>query len=126
MSNANDDSANAGRETASAVATVDAAAGKLPLYEQVRTATDELVIAFREARTVDEVKDLNERLDALRALARLINDLELELHIAELKERGVRRIGEMMKLQKDTVGMNLAAGRKRKLHRTAMRLHLLR
>jgi hypothetical protein len=51
--------------------------------------------ALAQARSVDDAKDIHDKAEALRAYARQRNDIEMEICIAEIKLRAVRRIGEL-------------------------------
>lgn len=51
--------------------------------------------ALQEARSVDEIKDIKDKAEALRLYARQANDRDLEVWTAEIKVRAVRRIGEL-------------------------------
>jgi N6-adenosine-specific RNA methylase IME4 len=69
--------------------------------------------ALAEARSVDEVKDIRDKAEAMRLYARMANDTELELHAAELRLRAERRLGEMIREQKKGAGLH-EGGRPRK------------
>lgn len=71
-------------------------------YEQARS-------ALAEARSVDEVKDIRDKAEAMRAYARMANDTQLEADATELRFRAERRLGLMLTEQKRTVGMNKGA-----------------
>ena len=62
--------------------------------------------AVAEAKTVDEAKDLRDKAEAMRAYARQAKNRQLEVDTAEIRMRAERRLGEIIKLQKETVGLN--------------------
>jgi len=72
--------------------------------------------ALAAAKTTDEVKDLRDRAEAMRAYARQAKNRQLEIDAAEIRIRAERRLGELIKAQKETVGLNkgAAAGGKKK------------
>lgn len=62
--------------------------------------------ALAEARTVDEVKDIHDRAEAMRAYGRMAKDVQLEIDAAEIRLRAERRLGILIDQQKATVGLN--------------------
>ncbi len=64
--------------------------GSLVRYEAAR-------IALREAKSVDEAKDIRDKADAVRAYARQANDTEMVSWASEIKLRAMRRMGELLK-----------------------------
>jgi hypothetical protein len=52
-----------------------------------------------------EPVEINDRL-AMQAYARQAKDTQMMQHAAEIKVRAERRLGEMLREQKETVGMN--------------------
>ena len=61
--------------------------------------------AVAEAKTVDEAKDLRDKAEAMRAYARQAKNRQLEVDTAEIRMRAERRLGEIIKAQRDTVGL---------------------
>jgi hypothetical protein len=65
--------------------------------------------ALAEAKSVDEVKDLRDKSEAMRVYAMQAKNKQLEVDAAEIRIRAERRLGEMIALQKKTVGLNQGA-----------------
>lgn len=63
--------------------------------------------ALQEARSVDEVKDVKDKAEALRLYARQAHDKDMEIWTAEIKLRAVRRIGELSAALPKITGENL-------------------
>ena len=62
--------------------------------------------AIAEAATVDEVKFIHDEAAAMAAYARQAKNRDLEAQCVEMRMRATRRIGEMMREQKRTIGLS--------------------
>lgn len=69
---------------------------------------ERMLLAIADARAVDEVKDVRDNADALRAASRVAKNRQAEIDCAEIRFRAERRIGELMAGQREA-GM-LSAG----------------
>ena len=63
------------------------------------------VAALAEARRTDEVMDIRDGADRLRAAATIARNRQLEIDAAEIRIRAERRLGELIAAQKETVGL---------------------
>jgi len=68
------------------------------------------LVAIAACAHVDEVKDWVDKAAAMQAYNRMAKDKTLEVQAAEIRIRAERRLGELILLQKETVGLN-AGGR---------------
>ncbi len=67
---------------------------------------EEACRAVAAARTTDEAKGLRDKADALRVYAHQAKNKTLEIDAAEIRIRAERRLGEIIKQQKETTGLN--------------------
>jgi hypothetical protein len=62
--------------------------------------------ALAKAVEVDEIKDIHDKARQINAAAKVAKDKELEANAHEIRERAKRRLGQLIKEQKKTVGLN--------------------
>ena len=67
---------------------------------------DEACRALADAKSTDEAKHIHDTAEAMRAYARQAKNKQLEVDAAEIRIRAERRLGELIRGQKETVGMN--------------------
>lgn len=65
--------------------------------------------ALAEAKAIDEVKQLHDVSAAMKAYAVQANDKQLEIDASEIRIRAERRLGEMIREQKESVGLQAGA-----------------
>jgi hypothetical protein len=58
------------------------------------------------AKSTDEVKEIRDKAEAMRGYARQAKNKNLEVDAAEIRMRAERRLGELITVQKETVGLN--------------------
>lgn len=61
--------------------------------------------ALTVAKNTDEVKDIRDKAEAMRAYAHQAKNRQLEIDAAEIRIRAERRLGELIKAQKESVGL---------------------
>src|SRR5262245_33723999 len=61
--------------------------------------------ALAEAKSIDEAKDISDKAAAMKEYARQAKNRQLEIDAAEIRMRAERRIGQLMQMQRDTVGL---------------------
>ena len=61
--------------------------------------------ALAEAKTTDEVMHIRDKAEGMRAYAKMAKNREMEMDAAEIRMRAERRLGEMIRAQKETVGL---------------------
>src|SRR5258708_3945171 len=71
---------------------------------------DEACRALAKASTVDEVAQINNEAIGMRAYARQAKNKQLEIEAGEIRFRATRRIGQLVALQKATVGLAKGGG----------------
>jgi phage N-6-adenine-methyltransferase len=90
-----------------APAIIETAHGSLKLYEAACS-------AIAEARSVDELKTIRDKSEAMRAAARIAKNKQAEVDMAEIRFRAERALGEMMAAQRDA-GLMATAGRPKEI-----------
>jgi len=65
--------------------------------------------AIAQAKALDEVKDLCDKAEAMRAYAKQAKNRNMEFDAAEIRMRAERRLGQLIQAQKETVGLNTGA-----------------
>src|SRR3990167_2900425 len=63
--------------------------------------------ALAKAKSIDDVKAVRDAAAALRAYAKQAKNKDLEIDAAEIRIRAERRVGELMKAQRESVGLNV-------------------
>ena len=62
--------------------------------------------ALAVAKSSDEVRHIRDVAEAMRAYAKQAKDRQLEIDAAEIRIRAERRLGELLRAQKETVGLH--------------------
>jgi len=63
-------------------------------------------VALAEAKSTDEVKKIHNIASAMKAYARQANDKQMEIDASDIRIRAERRLGEMIRAQKENEGLN--------------------
>jgi hypothetical protein len=66
---------------------------------------DAVCKAIAAAKSIDEVKGIRNKAEAIRAYARQAKNKSLEVDAAEIRVRAERRLGQMIRAQKTTAGL---------------------
>ncbi len=61
--------------------------------------------ALVEAKSVDEVKDVRDKAEAMRSYAHQAKNRQMEVDAAEIRMRAERRLGELIRAQKESAGL---------------------
>jgi hypothetical protein len=87
---------------------------------------DAMILAIAEAKSADEVMNVKDRADALRAAAKIAKNKRVEIDCAEIRLRAVRRLGEMVKEDQEAGNLALngqrGKGRKSGFHENPLSL----
>lgn len=67
---------------------------------------DQACRAMAAAHAIDEVKDIRDSAEAIRSYARQARNKQLEIDASEIRFRAERRIGELIDMQRRTIGLN--------------------
>ncbi|QDM32074.1 hypothetical protein FNL55_12580 [Tardiphaga sp. vice352] len=62
--------------------------------------------ALADARAVDDVMEIHSQAEAMRVYARQAKNRDLEIDAAQIRVRAVKRLGELIVAQKETVGLH--------------------
>ena len=63
--------------------------------------------ALQEANSVDEVKGIRDKVEAMRAYAKQAKDIDMQNWAAEIRIRAERKLGGLLASQKKHGGMNV-------------------
>jgi hypothetical protein len=86
------------------------ATGSLAVFDDMRR-------EVAEASTTAQVKDVLTQVAGLKAAARTAHNREIEANAAVIRLEAERKLGQLMKAQADTVGLNQGGGDQRSDHR---------
>jgi hypothetical protein len=83
-------------------------------FSEELTHYDTACKAVAAANSVDEIKDIREKAEAMRTYARQAKNKQLEIDASEIRFRAERRLGELMEAQRQIVGL-APAGRPKEI-----------